>query len=257
MEWRRRRTALIRLAIFLGGVLENLGVGHILCHKNTSPQTTRCHVMRLLLLALLLALPAAALGAGAAAEDEEAAPVDCKGMKGKALRQWLVARGLKCDGCAEKSDFVALCEANKDAPVVASRDPPLNIRTPGESGSTDSVEDLLKSMKGVPGMENIKMFTADDLKNMGSEGMANAFAGGSGAPETRPRTRAEWKQDVVDFYERFALPYTDEGVETALDKWKGREQRMLGALHKKYAQEVDAFYERKDASSEEGQKEEL
>jgi hypothetical protein len=189
--------------------------------------------MRLLLLALLLALPAAALGAGAAAEDEEAAPVDCKGMKGKALRQWLVARGLKCDGCAEKSDFVALCEANKDAPVVASRDPPLNIRTPGESGSTDSV------------------------KNMGSEGMANAFAGGSGAPETRPRTRAEWKQDVVDFYERFALPYTDEGVETALDKWKGREQRMLGALHKKYAQEVDAFYERKDASSEEGQKEEL
>jgi len=29
-----------------------------------------------------------------------------------------------------------------------------------------SIEELMTSMKGMPGMEGIKMFTADDLKNM-------------------------------------------------------------------------------------------
>ena len=37
---------------------------------------------------------------GVHADDE----VDCNGMRTKALRQWLAARGLKCDGCAEKAE---------------------------------------------------------------------------------------------------------------------------------------------------------
>ena len=34
---------------------------------------------------------------------EEAEP-SCGSMRTKALRAWLAARGLKCDGCAEKAE---------------------------------------------------------------------------------------------------------------------------------------------------------
>jgi hypothetical protein len=46
----------------------------------------------------------------------------------------------------------------KDSP---QEDPP--------KGSDQSIEELLASMKGMPGMENIKMFTPDDLNNMNTE----------------------------------------------------------------------------------------
>jgi hypothetical protein len=95
----------------------------------------------------------------------DAADVDCNAMRTKELRAFLSERGLRCEGCAEKSDFVAMCEEHKDTPVQIKdspqEDPP--------KGSDQSIEELLASMKGMPGMENIKMFTPDDLNNMNTE----------------------------------------------------------------------------------------
>ena len=52
-----------------------------------------------------------------------------------------------------------------------------------------------------------------------------------------------------------------EGVDAALDKWKGREEKMLDALYKKYDKEINAFYDYKgegdDASTGAAGKEEL
>lgn len=36
-------------------------------------------------------------------QAEEAEP-SCGSMRTKELRKWLAARGLKCDGCAEKAE---------------------------------------------------------------------------------------------------------------------------------------------------------
>jgi hypothetical protein len=152
--------------------------------------------------------------------------VDCSAMKTKQLRQWLAARGLSCSGCAEKSDFVNMCEANKAAPLVESKPPEPELK------DDKSIEDLLASMKGIPGMEGIKMFTADDLKNMDPEQMGSAFGGGRG--KARKRSRSEWKKDLVDFYTRYDLPDKIDGIDAALDKWKGRESKMMDALYKKY-----------------------
>ena len=60
--------------------------------------------------------------------------VDCSAMKTKQLRQWLAARGLSCSGCAEKSDFVNMCEANKAAPLVESKLPEPELKDDGSQG---------------------------------------------------------------------------------------------------------------------------
>ena len=140
--------------------------------------------------------------------------VDCAAMKGKELRKWLVARGLECKGCSEKQDFVDLCNANKDAPLkeaAASGGDPGSFRTPGTDKAAD-IDELLKSMKGVPGMENLKMFTADDLKNMGPEAMASAFRAEAAEEEPRP-----WREELVDFYTTYGLTDKLDSVDAALD----------------------------------------
>lgn len=171
-----------------------------------------------------------------ASADEE---VDCGAMKLKNLRLWLKARGLKCEGCAEKADYVALCEQNRDAPVQMtepSGSEPAGGGAAGGGGKDQSIEDLLAGMKGMPGMENIKMFSADDLKGMNAEQMGASMGGGNRGR----RPRAEWRQDLVDFYTRYGLDDKLDGVDAALDKWKGREQRMMDALYKKYDNEIRA-----------------
>ena len=50
-------------------------------------------------------LMAALLVGGALAQEGE---IDCKRMKAKELRQMLAARGVKCEGCAEKVPSPAL-----------------------------------------------------------------------------------------------------------------------------------------------------
>ena len=150
--------------------------------------------------------------------------VDCKGMRTKALRQWLAARGLKCEGCAEKSDFVSLCEANKDAPIA---EPPSTEPTAGKDAPNkdQSIDDLLASMKGIPGMEGIKVFGADDLKDPAK--MAEMAGGGRRRPPPK-RPRSEWRAELVDFYKKYGLEDKLDGVDAAVDKWKGREDKVRG-----------------------------
>jgi len=50
-------------------------------------------------LTMSMSVLAAALLCGALAQEGE---IDCKSMKVKQLRQMLAARGVKCEGCAEK-----------------------------------------------------------------------------------------------------------------------------------------------------------
>ena len=75
-------------------------------------RTVRARSALIIMSALLLAVAAA---------DSE---VDCGAMRTKELRKWLAARGLKCEGCAEKADYVTLwCEQNKDAPLLPPEEP--------------------------------------------------------------------------------------------------------------------------------------
>ena len=52
-------------------------------------------------------LMAALLVGGALAQEGE---IDCKRMKAKELRQMLAARGVKCEGCAEKVPSLQRCQ---------------------------------------------------------------------------------------------------------------------------------------------------
>ena len=126
---------------------------------------------------------------------------------------------------------MTLCEQNKDAPLLPPEEPPADAG----KGKDQSIEDLLASMKGMPGMEGIKMFTADDLKNMNPEQMGASMGGRGGR-----KSRAEWRDELVDFYSRYGLDDKIAGVDAALDKWKGRESRMFDALYKKYDVEIRA-----------------
>jgi len=181
---------------------------------------------------------AAALLCGALAQEEGA--VDCKGMKVKQLRQMLAARGVKCEGCAEKADFLQLCEKEKDTPLLPIKEEPA---APAEKDPKD-VEDILKGMKGMPGMEGIKMFSGDDLKNMNYEQMGNMFGGGGGGGRPKPRkTRTQYRRELVEFYKRYAMDDKLDGVDAALDKWKGREDKMFSALHKKYDADITKYWD--------------
>ena len=195
-----------------------------------------------------LPLLVALLSVGSTMADDA---VDCAGMKGKELRSWLMARGLECKGCSEKADFVDLCNANKDAPLKPPEDG--KMRTPGVDEKKDvDIDELLKSMKGMPGMENLKMYTADDLKD--PESMANAFGGGGGgggrprkAKPKKPKfSREEYRQQLVDFYNEYGLEHKLDGVDKALDKFAGREDQMMQKLHLKYQAEIAAKSEPKE-----------
>ena len=104
-------------------------------------------------------------------------------------------------------------------------------------------------MKGMPGMEGIKMFSGDDFKNMNcapatpcthspcvshlqhpataDEQMGSMFGGGGGGggrPKPR-KTRSQYKRELVEWYKRYGMEEKLEGVDAALDKWKGKEDR--------------------------------
>ena len=176
---------------------------------------------------LVVALVGLACLQSARCDDEWAA--ECRGMKTKALRIFLRERGLQCEGCTEKSDFVEMCIAHKDTPLVEIK--------PAEPEKKENIEDILGSLKGMPGMEGIKMFTADDLKNMGPDGMGSAFGGRDPPPR---KSREEWYSTVEEFYTRYGLTDKLDGINTVLDKWTGREEKMMRALNKKYKDHIEA-----------------
>ena len=175
---------------------------------------------------------------GAGATDE----FDCKGMRVKQLRTFLAERGVKCEGCAEKSDFLALCEEHKDTPVVEQPEPKEPEPPVGDGKGEKNIDDILSGLKGMPGMEGIKMFSGDDLKNMNYEQMGKQFGGGK-----RPRkTKSQYRRQLVDFYKRYDLPYAEEKIDTAMDKFKGKEEKMFDKLYQKYDAEIKAYNEKED-----------
>ena len=176
-----------------------------------------------------------------------ATATDCAAMKTKELRAFLRARGLSCEGCAEKNDFVKMCEDNKNAPLV-ERTPSSSADAPKDGKDDKNIEDLLASMKGMPGMEGIKMFTADDLKNMNPEQMGSTFGGGGGGGGGKPQNR-DYKTELVDFYTRYGLTDKLDGVDAALKKWKGREYKMMDALYRKYDDHIKEYWDKQDKAN--------
>ena len=78
---------------------------------------------------------------------------------------------------------------------------------------------------------------------MNYEQMGNMFGGGS---KPKRKTRKQYRRELVDFYQRYELPHTEEGVEAAMEKWKGREEKMFNALYKKYDGEIKAYWDKQD-----------
>jgi len=186
-----------------------------------------------------------------AVADPGAETIDCAAMKTKQLRVFLNERGLQCEGCAEKADFVRMCNANLDAPKIQRVAPATAV--PPKPDKEQSIEELLASMKGMPGMEGIKMFNAGDLKGMNPEQMGSAFGGG----KSKPLGRSDYRKELVDFYTRYELLDKLATVDAALDKWAGREEKMMTALHKKYDAEIKAYWDKQDAERASETKEEL
>ena len=184
-------------------------------------------------------LVAVALGAVLVHGDD----VDCASMRIKELRKFLADRGLKCDGCAEKADYVSMCNENKDTPLKPAEPAPEPKGGDPEGGDPgagkQSIEDMLAGLKGIPGMENVKMFGADDLKNMGPDGMGNVFG-------RRPPDREHIRKEMVDFYTMYGLEDKLDGVDAALDKFKGKENKIMPKLYKKYKENIDAYYAKLD-----------
>ena len=181
-----------------------------------------------------------ALAAAAAAEDVS---VECGKMRVKQLVKFLHDRGHSCNGCAEKADYVAMCETHKDDPLVEAPAPAEDAA--GPAPPQESIEELMSKMKGIPGMENIKMFGADDLKNMNYEQMGKAFGGEPVTSQRCRQTRGQYKKRLVEFYNRFGLGDKVAGADAALNmKWKGREERMFD---KKYDAEIKAHYAKEDS----------
>merc|ERR1712195_125271 len=73
-------------------------------------------------------------------------------MRVKQLRKFLYDRDITCKGCAEKDDFVKLAIENREKPTKEEKD--------------KTLDELLASMKGMPGMGNFKMYGKDDIANM-------------------------------------------------------------------------------------------
>eukprot|EP00746_Dinoflagellata_sp_MGD_P162443 gnl/MRDRNA2_/MRDRNA2_90002_c0_seq1.p1 gnl/MRDRNA2_/MRDRNA2_90002_c0~~gnl/MRDRNA2_/MRDRNA2_90002_c0_seq1.p1 ORF type:complete len:125 (+),score=39.73 gnl/MRDRNA2_/MRDRNA2_90002_c0_seq1:99-473(+) len=97
--------------------------------------------------------------------------------------------------------------------------------------SKEDIDDILAKMKGVPGMENIKVFGKDDIENMMKEG------GGMFGQKSAPAH--DYKQDLIDFYTKYGLEDKIDGVDAALEKWKGKEYKMMLALRKKYKKVIE------------------
>ena len=54
---------------------------------------------------------------------------------------------------------------------------------------------------------------------------------------------------MVDFYKRYGLDDKLDTVDVALDKWKGREEKMFTALNKKYDDVIKEYWAKEDAAA--------
>eukprot|EP00667_Euglena_gracilis_P018994 EG_transcript_20264 len=102
---------------------------------------------------LFMSLQFLSLGSGVLTEDS------VRAMKIKDLRKFLDDRGIPCEGCVEKADFVKKALATKDTPVLDAKKPKVVNKEPIEKrwapivdevckANTDK-EDFCKQLKGV------------------------------------------------------------------------------------------------------------
>ena len=73
-------------------------------------------------------------------------------MRVKELRKFLYDRNVQCKGCAEKDDFVKL--------AIESR----ALETADQKQK--SMEELMSKLRGMPGMEGMKMYGKNDLDDL-------------------------------------------------------------------------------------------
>lgn len=64
-------------------------------------------------------------------------------------------------------------------------------------------------------------------------------------PRTPKKTKGQWRKELVAFYEKYGIDFSDASVDKAMDKWKGKEERMMAAVRKKYSAEIAAADEEK------------
>jgi len=57
---------------------------------------------------------------------------------------------------------------------------------------------------------------------------------------------------LISFYTRFGITYEDAKIEAALDKFKGKEQKMFRSLYKKYDKEIKEFWAKEAEKTKEG-----
>lgn len=98
--------------------------------------------------------------------------------------------------------------------------------------------------------EFYKRYGLEDKVRRGTPGRQRARgggrggAGGEGSP-CAPRPVSGGRASPCVRYA--VLPCVQlDGVEAALDKWKGREDRMFDALNKKYDAQIQAFWDREN-----------
>ena len=98
-------------------------------------------------------------------------------MKIKELLALLTERGVECKNCrgAEKSHIIGQVRDAIHLPknTKKAEDKKRNAakaRSGREGGKDEGVEDILAKMKGMPGMENIKVFGRDDIDKMMKDG---------------------------------------------------------------------------------------
>jgi hypothetical protein len=71
--------------------------------------------------------------------------VDILALKIKDLRKFLDDRGVACEGCVEKADFVKIALASKDAPILESKKPKAVNKDPIEKQWAPIVEEVCKA----------------------------------------------------------------------------------------------------------------
>ncbi|EKX48670.1 hypothetical protein GUITHDRAFT_105304 [Guillardia theta CCMP2712] len=86
-------------------------------------------------------------------------------MRAKELLVLLKERGVDCKECrgAEKSFLIQKVRENLHLPVKNK------INQENAKGKDESVDDIMAKLKGMPGMENIKVYGRDDIEKMAKQ----------------------------------------------------------------------------------------
>merc|ERR1719341_1380009 len=109
---------------------------------------------------------------------------------------------------------------------------------PAHAKATDEdINDILAKMQGMPGMENMKVFGADDIERMTKNGDYSAFGGASSQPAF------DCEEELKSFYTKYGMEDKLDGIGAACEKWKGKEYKMMAALRKKYKDVITSHQE--------------